>query len=117
MNSNWNLLTNISQLDSLLSGSFQKPVLIFKHSTRCSISSMALDRFNRSLATQTATQVDLYYLDLLTYRDVSNEIALRLGIAHESPQVLLIQNGICSFSETHQDIRLEHSLQNIGTKN
>ena len=80
-----------------------KAVLILKHSTRCSISSVALSRLERSWKLS-ENEVPTYFLDLLDYRAVSNAIEQEYGIPHESPQVLLIKNGKCIYSASHSEI-------------
>lgn len=97
----WKLLTEEVQLEQLKEKSFQLPVLFFKHSTRCSISVMALSRFEREWNT---TGVEFYLLDLLNYRAVSNQMAEQFGVEHQSPQVLLIKNGVCVFHASHNAI-------------
>lgn len=76
------------------------PVLIFKHSTRCGISRMALKGFESQYAID-AGQVKPYFLDLLNYREISNAIARDFGVHHESPQVLLIKDGKVVYHESH----------------
>ena len=102
----WNTLTEVKQLDELVGESFRTPVYIFKHSTRCSISRMALKQFEShySLAENEAHG---YFLDLLAHRDVSNEIAERFGVVHQSPQLILIINGICNYTVSHSEIDAE----------
>jgi bacillithiol system protein YtxJ len=78
--------------------------LLFKHSTRCSISTVALERLNKS---SLSDRVPAYLLDLLSYREISNAIATRLQVPHESPQVLLIKNGECFYDESHLSITVE----------
>lgn len=94
----WTPLTTPELLDELLSSDRKETVLIFKHSTRCSISNVALERINQS---KLSDRVPSYLLDLLSYRSLSNAIAERLQVHHESPQVLLIRNGECFFDESH----------------
>ena len=101
---NWKQLTSEEQLNELIVESAQKPVFIFKHSTRCSISSMSLDRLLRNWKEEDATKITPYYLDLIAYRSLSNSVADRLGVPHESPQVLLIQNGEVTYHESHYGI-------------
>jgi bacillithiol system protein YtxJ len=101
---NWIQLTQLSQLDEIVEKSFQQPQVIFKHSTRCSISSMALNRFERSEA---PAQADFYYLDLIAHRDISAAIAEKFSVHHESPQVLLIQQGECTYDESHYGISMQ----------
>jgi bacillithiol system protein YtxJ len=107
----WQDLSSLESFDRVLSDSFQKPFFIFKHSTRCSISKMALDRFERDWKPEYEEKVMPVYLDLLKFREISNEIANRLQVIHESPQVLLIKNGACIYNESHQAIRLDSVLE------
>ena len=100
----WIDLTDETQLDSLNELSKHKAQLIFKHSTRCAISSMAKNRLERGAAND---KVDFYYLDLVKHRQLSNKIAEKFGVYHESPQVLLIKNGECIYDESHSGIRIE----------
>ena len=109
----WQKITTISDVDSAIKTSFQKAVLIFKHSTRCSISQMALDRFERNWSETNPSQATPFYLDLIAHRDVSNYIADYLLVEHQSPQLLLVVDGKCVFSETHQAIRLQDALKMI----
>jgi bacillithiol system protein YtxJ len=101
---NWNKLTSEEQIDQVILESAAKPVLLFKHSTSCSISSMSLDRLLRNWKPEDADKITPYYLDLLAYRNLSNLVAERFGIPHESPQVLLIQNGKVTYHESHYGI-------------
>ena len=98
----WKDLTEVSQLDEIDNLSKQKPVMIFKHSTRCSVSAMALGRFERSYKEESSFEP--FYLDLIANRDVSNEIASRYNVRHESPQAILIRNGKAIFDTSHMGI-------------
>lgn len=100
----WKELTSEEQLAEIRQQSSQKPQVIFKHSTRCSISSMAKSRLERAVAAQ---DVDFYYLDLIKYRSISNRIAEDFSVNHESPQVLLIKNGECIYDESHSGISMD----------
>ncbi len=108
---NWIPLTNVEQLDSIRTTSESKPQVIFKHSTTCSISKMALDRFERAAAPET---IDFYYLDLLSYRSISNSIAETFQVHHESPQVILIKNGECIYDESHYGIMMDELVEQAG---
>lgn len=99
---NWIPLQSVEQLDEMVVISDQKPALIFKHSTRCSISRFALKQFENEYALE--DRVDAYFLDLLEYRDISNEIASRFGVYHQSPQLLLIKNGQSLYDASHDAI-------------
>jgi bacillithiol system protein YtxJ len=100
----------MGQLDSIEEKSTSQSVVIFKHSTRCSISHMAkgrLDRYDNG-------NTEFYYLDLIAHRDISNEIASRFQVHHESPQILIIKNGECIYAESHSGIivdELEEQLE------
>jgi bacillithiol system protein YtxJ len=82
--------------------SHQKPVAIFKHSTRCSISRMALKQFENEFDLEGSVMP--YFLDLINYRDISNEIATRFEVYHQSPQLLLIKEGKSIYDASHSDI-------------
>lgn len=99
---NWNHLTSLNQLDNLIQESAEKPILIFKHSRSCSISGAALNRLERNW--NLGENVKVYFLDLLTYRDISNAIAERFEVEHESPQVLIIENQKSVYDSSHFNI-------------
>ncbi|MCF8409066.1 MAG: bacillithiol system redox-active protein YtxJ [Crocinitomicaceae bacterium] len=98
----WIQLSTENTLDEIIELSFQKPVILFKHSTRCSISSMALSRFEREWDSN--LHVELFYLDLIAFRELSNEIARFLNVEHQSPQVLLLKNGEVIYIASHNGI-------------
>lgn len=100
---NWTVLNEASQLDAIKEESKQAPIVIFKHSTRCSISSMAKMRLEREAV---PAGVKFYYLDLIKHRDVSNRIASVFNVTHESPQVLLIKDANCVYNESHNGISM-----------
>lgn len=100
----WLTLNNITQLEEIKESSKEKPVLIFKHSTRCSISSMAYDRLRRNWKEEDTQKVTPYYLDLISYRDISNAISSAFAIDHESPQVILIKDGVAIYDNSHMGI-------------
>lgn len=106
----WNILTDIGQLDLIDVESATQPILIFKHSTSCSISSMSLNRLEGKWQSSDGEKIKPYYLDLLANRSVSNEIAARYSVIHESPQVLVISNGKMVYTESHSGIRLADIL-------
>ena len=99
---NWIPLTDLSQLDEIVTISDNKPIVIFKHSTRCSVSRFALKQFESEY--DLTDRVDAYFLDLLEYRVISNEIASRFGVYHQSPQLLLIKEGKSVYDVSHSDI-------------
>ena len=98
----WKLLTDLAQLDEINEESNVKPVMIFKHSTRCSISRMALRHFENDFDLEDT--IIPYFLDLLEHRDISNEIANRFGVVHQSPQLLLINKGKSIYNVSHNFI-------------
>jgi bacillithiol system protein YtxJ len=100
----WNNLTSENALKEILERSKEQPVVIFKHSTRCSISSTALNRLERSWKQDEMVKVQPYYLDLISYRPVSNMVAEVFDIPHESPQLLIIHNGKCVYDTSHMAI-------------
>jgi bacillithiol system protein YtxJ len=105
---NWIILNDHNQLQQLVEASHKKPQVIFKHSTRCSISVMAKSRLERSGFPE---QIQFHYLDLLQYRDISNKIAEQFEVYHQSPQILLIKNGECIFEETHSAISMDEIVE------
>ena len=106
---NWNILNSADQLTQIREASFQKHQVIFKHSTRCSISSMAKSRLDKS--TEDSSAADFYYLDLIAFRNISNLLAETFKVHHESPQVLLIRNGECTYDESHNGIRMASIME------
>ena len=110
---NWNNLENINQLSVIDEESKGKKILLFKHSTRCSISSMSLDRLERNWKNGDEEKIKPYYLDLLNHRDISNEIAFRYKVTHESPQVLVIYNGKCVYYKSQSAISYKEIMQAV----
>jgi|SRR6476469_333148 len=108
----WIPLTNAAQLDEIISKSNTRPQVIFKHSTRCSISAVAMQRLKRGMA---PGEFDFYYLDLIAYRSLSNQVADRFDVVHESPQILVICNGECVYDESHMSITADDIIENLGT--
>lgn len=100
---NWVPLQQESQIEEIISTSNTKTQIIFKHSTRCSVSGMAKNR----LIQKQLEGVDFYYLDLLKYRPISNKIATVFNVHHQSPQILVIKKGACIYDESHSAITIE----------
>jgi len=100
INMDWKKIQTSGDLDNISKESFHQPVLIFKHSTRCSISSMIRSRLENSWD-QDALDIEPYFLDLIAFRAVSNKIENQFQVRHQSPQVLLIHEGICIFHGSH----------------
>ncbi len=101
---NWTELTEEAQVENIHEESRKHPVLIFKHSTRCSISRTALDRLERNWRSEDVASLKTYYLDLLSHRNVSNQIANEFGVEHESPQVLIVKDGKPMHVRSHLSI-------------
>ncbi|ARV05591.1 cytosolic protein [Polaribacter sp. SA4-10] len=100
---NWIPLTSLAQLEEIKRASKTESVLIFKHSTRCTISSMVIKRFE-ALFTEEHQNLKVYYLDLLNYRDISDEVGATFQVMHQSPQLLVIKNEVSVFNASHYDI-------------
>lgn len=96
-------LENIYQLNTIVEASFLKPQLIFKHSTRCSVSRFVLNQFKSSYS---FSEVDFtaYFLDLLSYREISNVVAHQFDVVHQSPQLLIIKNGKAVAHASHENV-------------
>ena len=99
----WIPMESEQQLDAIIERSKTVPCLILKHSTTCSISAMAKSRLERQWDF-TNSEIEPYYLDLLKFRPISKAIAEKFHVHHESPQVLLIRNGDCTYDASHLDI-------------
>jgi len=97
------LITKEDQLEELLNVSKQKPVLLFKHSSSCGISAMVLKHFENNLLDKN-DDYNYYFLDLLKYRNISNLIAKKFQIMHQSPQLILIKNGKVVDHSSHYGI-------------
>ena len=110
---NWKVLQTIDELEALTKDSEEKPIVIFKHSTSCSISAMAKNRLERSWQVP-SEKVDVYYLDLIAFRNVSNQIAEQFQVMHASPQVLVIKNGEAIYDNSHYGIDAAAIAKVIG---
>ena len=100
---NWKHLTSIDDLNAAIVTSENKTVVLFKHSTRCSISRMALKMFEADWD-ESLEEVDAHFLDLLEHRDISAAIAEKLGVSHQSPQMIVLQAGRSVHHENHSSI-------------
>lgn len=99
----WKQLTSLHHLEQLVEKSKTKPVVIFKHSTRCGVSSHAMHKLETNWQFK-EEDLHFYYLDLLSYRNISNEIADRFNVVHQSPQIIIVKNGKAVFDISHQGI-------------
>lgn len=98
----WQELTDLGQLNEIDDASFEQTVLIFKHSTRCGVSRSVLRQFENEF--DSAIKITPYFLDLLEHRDISNEIASRFGVVHQSPQLIVIKEGNAVYNASHDSI-------------
>ena len=102
----WHQITSVEDINTIIDRSRVVPCLIFKHSTRCSISTMAKSRMEMSWDLSD-DEIETYFLDLIRFREVSNQISAEFGVAHESPQALLIKDGRCEYDASHLSIRVD----------
>ncbi|MGM0932489.1 MAG: bacillithiol system redox-active protein YtxJ [Bacteroidota bacterium] len=98
----WKYITEEQDIEELEKQSFSKPVIIFKYSTRCGISRITLRKFENDLPEN--MDVAFYFMDLVKYRSLSNEIAERFKVSHESPQLIVLKEGKVLHHSSHQDI-------------
>jgi len=108
----WIKITSTEQLNEVLRNIGDTPALLFKHSTRCSISSMALSGFERNWTGE--VPCNLYFIDLLKHRDVSQEVATLTGVVHQSPQCIVLKGSEIVYEATHSGIdarRIENILK------
>lgn len=106
----WIELTREDQLENILVNSYTQPQVIFKHSSRCALSSLAKTRLERAAHPADA---EFYFLDLIRYRSLSNKIGEQFFVQHESPQVLLIKKGECIYDESHNAISMDELAQQV----
>ena len=112
---NWINLNNINQLDVIAQESKENPVLIYKHSSRCNVSQASLDRQNRNAKPEELTCIKTYYLDLISYRNISNAVAQKFGIEHESPQAILVRDGREVWNASHSAITVSSLQRAVGS--
>ncbi|CAM4097148.1 bacillithiol system redox-active protein YtxJ [Flavobacterium antarcticum] len=99
----WNYLESMEDLDHAEQQSNEKVVVLFKHSTRCSISRFVLKSFENTYAIP-ADKMEIYFLDLIEYRPISNEIAARFDVTHQSPQMIVLKDGKSIYDASHESI-------------
>lgn len=108
---NWQELSTEQQVEKIREESKTNAVLIFKHSRRCSTSRVVLDRLIRKWKTEETSHLKPYFLDLISYRDASDFVATEFNVPHESPQVLIIENGRSVYNRSHFDIDYDQILK------
>lgn len=109
----WKILNELSQVQEIINNSQEKPQLFFKHSTRCSISTMALSRFEKSGILENEL-IDCWYLDLLQFRPISAEVEKRCLVQHQSPQAILVRNMEVIYQESHGMIDAMEMLKKLA---
>lgn len=108
----WKNLDTVDKIDIIIENSKHKPQIIFKHSKTCGISQSAYDKLESGFALLEG-KVDFHYLDLLSYRSVSNEVAEKTGVLHQSPQIILLENGKVVYTVTHLAINPEKIVEHL----
>ena len=101
----WKKMCDDNDLKEAIENSNQNRVVIFKHSTRCFISKTVLKNFENEVK-NSDKKIDYYYLDLLACRSLSNKIAEKFGVVHQSPQIIVLENGAAVQNASHQAISL-----------
>jgi bacillithiol system protein YtxJ len=104
----WKVMHQLEDIDDIIRLSALRPQVIFKHSTRCSISSVAKRRLEHAVP---SGEIDFHFLDIIALRDISNQVGKVFEVWHESPQVLLITDGECTYDESHMGINMDDILQ------
>lgn len=107
-------LTSLTALNELLQASHQQPVLFFKHSNTCGISSRAFGEFQKYLATDASATVNNALIVVQTAREVSNQLANITGVEHESPQAILVHEGKAVWDESHLAIKSDRLIEAVG---
>ena len=106
----WKTIKSEEDLEKAIKRSYENRVAIFKHSTSCFISKTVLKNFEKEIENSDEQNVSFYFLDLLAFRPISNKIAEDFGIRHESPQLIVFENGKAINNASHQDISLSQIL-------
>ncbi len=108
----WNTLESVDQLNEIQEISYQKMQVLFKHSTRCGISMHAYEKLEKNW-NFLPDEIDFYYLDLLMYRSISDAIAQKWKITHQSPQIIVIKKGEAIYTSSHHSIDINTIRNNI----
>jgi len=102
----WKIIQSEEDLENAVNESHSKKIAIFKHSTSCFISKTVLRNFEKEISNAENLDTEFYFLDLLAHRSISNKIAEDFNIRHESPQLIVIENGKAVSNASHQHISL-----------
>lgn len=114
LSSFWKKITSEKDVALAFAASHQKAVVIFKHSTRCIISKTVLNNFEKEVQHFPHPSLDYYYLDLLSFRDLSQKIAQDSGVTHQSPQVIVLLHGEVVLHASHEQISLQRIIEKIN---
>ena len=106
LHESWKTINSIQEFEAAIEKSFDKPVILFKHSTTCSRSAYAKHRLESDYSIN-PEKADFFYLDLLNHRDISNSIASKLDVRHQSPQIIVVKKGKAVFDASHESITLK----------
>lgn len=108
----WNRLADEQQIEEIIQQSRQKPQLIYKHSYRCGVCAFSKSELDSAAVTVTS-QADMYFVDVINSRKVSNKIAEEFGVRHESPQVLLLVDGEVAWHKSHGSIKADSLISSL----
>lgn len=111
-NIKWKNLTELAELNNILEDRSGQKNILFKHSTRCGISTMVKRQFENEWP-ENRDDISVWLLDLLIYRNISNAIAEKTGVAHQSPQVIAFLNGEVVYADSHNEINAGNSIKNL----
>jgi bacillithiol system protein YtxJ len=109
----WKIINNKSQLVEIENESYSNPVVIFKNSSRCGISQSMLLNFQQDMRQANSGSMGFYLLDIVKNRDISSIIAQQFNLHHESPQLLVIENGECTYHKNHWNISYSDLIKYI----
>lgn len=109
---NWKNLDGVGQLQGILADSQDKPIVLFKHSTRCGISVGAQSRLQDGWSYE--DEIDFYYLDLLQHKDISAEMASLFKVVHQSPQIIVVYKGETVYHTSHHNISLKNLSDQVS---
>ncbi|MEM6768823.1 MAG: bacillithiol system redox-active protein YtxJ [Bacteroidota bacterium] len=103
----WHAITQEQQLEEIMARSFEKPVAIFKHSIRCGLSAMVKSQLESEWDLP-EEELEVYYLDLISYRPISNKVAKITAVPHQSPQIIVLKDGEVQFHTSHSAISVRN---------
>jgi bacillithiol system protein YtxJ len=107
-------LTSLEQWKEALDRTSNKPLLVFKHSTSCSVSAGAHEEATHYIQDDQTGDIDYAIVHVIEDRPVSNEIAERLGVKHASPQIILVKDGEAVWDTSHWRITYDFLSEKLG---